>query len=245
MNVEPLEAFCPKQMDMARVLVIEDEADLREVLEYNLTKEGHKVTLVPTGTEGLKLAREHQPDLILLDLMLPDTTGTAVCKTLKKDPATRDIRVIMVTAKGEEIDRVVGFELGADDYVVKPFSVRELLLRVSAVMRRTETPATGFIEFGDLRIDPAAHRAWVGGQEVMLTTLEFKLLVTLYERKNRVQTRSVLLNDIWGIEADITTRTVDTHVKRLREKLKGVGRYVETVRGVGYRFTDTPSEEEL
>jgi two-component system phosphate regulon response regulator PhoB len=228
---------------MARVLVIEDEADLREVLDYNLTKEGHRVTLASTGADGLRVAREQQPELILLDLMLPDTTGTAVCKTLKKDPVTRDIRVIMVTAKGEEIDRVVGFELGADDYVVKPFSVRELLLRVGAVLRRKDTPTTDFVEFGDLRIDPAAHRAWVAGNELSLTTLEFKLLLTLYERKNRVQTRSVLLSDIWGIEADITTRTVDTHVKRLREKLKGAGRYIETVRGVGYRFTESPSDE--
>ena len=149
----------------------------------------------------------------------------------------------MVTAKGEEIDRVVGFELGADDYVVKPFSVRELLLRVNAVLRRKDAPSTDFVEFGELRIDPAAHRAWVAGAEVALTTLEFRLLLTLYERKNRVQSRSVLLNDIWGIEADITTRTVDTHVKRLREKLKGVGRYIETVRGVGYRFTESPSED--
>jgi two-component system phosphate regulon response regulator PhoB len=230
-------------MRMARVLVIEDEADLREVLDYNLTKEGHRVTLVATGAEGLRVAREQQPELILLDLMLPDATGTSVCKTLKKDPATREIRVIMVTAKGEEIDRVVGFELGADDYVVKPFSVRELLLRVGAVLRRKETTSTDFVEFGELRIDPAAHRAWVADVEIALTTLEFKLLLTLYERKNRVQTRSVLLNDIWGIEADITTRTVDTHVKRLREKLKSVGRYIETVRGVGYRFTESPSED--
>ncbi len=230
-------------MLMARVLVIEDEADLREVLDYNLRKEGHRVTMTGTGAEGLRLARELQPDLILLDLMLPDTTGTAVCKTLKKEQATREIRVIMVTAKGEEIDRVVGFELGADDYVVKPFSVRELLLRVNAVLRRKDATTTDFVEFGDLRIDPAAHRAWVAGNEITLTTLEFKLLLTLYERKNRVQTRSVLLSDIWGIEADITTRTVDTHVKRLREKLKAVGRYIETVRGVGYRFTDSPSED--
>ncbi len=228
---------------MARILVIEDEADLREVLQYNLTKEGHRVTLVSTGAEGLRATRELQPELVLLDLMLPDMSGTAVCKTLKKDPVTRDVRVIMVTAKGEEIDRVVGFELGADDYVVKPFSVRELLLRIGAVLRRKDTPSSDLIEFGDLRIDPAAHRAWVGGVELALTTLEFKLLLTLYERKNRVQTRSVLLSDIWGIEADITTRTVDTHVKRLREKLKGAGRYIETVRGVGYRFTESPTED--
>ncbi len=229
---------------MARVLVIEDEADLREVLEYNLSKEGHRVHLVSTGAEGLRVARETHPELILLDLMLPDMSGTSVCKTLKKEAATRDVRVIMVTAKGEEIDRVVGFELGADDYVVKPFSVRELLLRIGAVLRRKDTPPPELVEFGELRIDPGAHRVWVAGTEVALTTLEFKLLLTLYERKNRVQTRSVLLNDIWGIEADITTRTVDTHVKRLREKLKVVGRYVETVRGVGYRFTETPVDEE-
>ena len=248
---------------MTRVLVIEDEADLREVLDYNLTKEGHRVTLVATGTEGLRAARELQPDLILLDLMLPDTTGTAVCKTLKKfHDWGLPVSALVDTAQGVdgcldyyrkigaqrdqlpfEIDRVVGFELGADDYVVKPFSVRELLLRVNAVLRRKDATVTDFVEFGELRIDPAAHRAWVAGVEVALTTLEFKLLLTLYERKNRVQTRSVLLSDIWGIEADITTRTVDTHVKRLREKLKSVGQYIETVRGVGYRFTEAPSED--
>src|SRR5579864_6431560 len=229
---------------MARVLVIEDETDLGEVLDYNLSKEGHRVHVVKTGAEGLRAARDLHPDLILLDLMLPDMSGTAVCKTLKKDQALRDVRVIMVTAKGEEIDRVVGFELGADDYVVKPFSVRELLLRVGAVLRRKDVAASDLVDFGELRIDSAAHRVWVSGVEVALTSLEFKLLVTLYERKNRVQTRSILLNDIWGIEADITTRTVDTHVKRLREKLKNVGRYIETVRGVGYRFTEAPMEGE-
>ncbi len=228
---------------MARVLVIEDEADLREVLEYNLTREGYRVQLAPNGADGLRLARETRPDLILLDLMLPDMPGTAICKTLKRDPLTQDVRVIMLTARGEEIDRVVGFELGADDYVVKPFSVRELLLRMAAVLRRNDAPAPAVIQFGELRIDEAAHRVWVGGNEVALTSLEFKLLVVLYERKNRVQTRSVLLSDIWGIEADITTRTVDTHVKRLREKLGGVGRYIETVRGVGYRFTDSLEPE--
>jgi two-component system phosphate regulon response regulator PhoB len=228
---------------MARVLVIEDETDLREVLDYNLSREGHRVHLVSTGAEGLRVARELHPDLVLLDLMLPDMSGTAVCKNLKKEPSLRDVRVIMVTAKGEEIDRVVGFELGADDYVVKPFSVRELLLRVGAVLRRKDGPASEFVDFGELRIDAAAHRVWVGGDEITLTSLEFRLLVTLYERKNRVQTRTILLNDIWGIEADITTRTVDTHVKRLREKLRNVGRYIETVRGVGYRFTESPVEE--
>jgi two-component system phosphate regulon response regulator PhoB len=229
---------------MARILVVEDEADLREVLDYNLTREGHKVLLAKNGAEALKLAREGHPEVILLDLMLPDVPGTTVCKTLRKDPAIHDARIIIVTAKGEEIDRVVGFELGADDYVVKPFSVRELVLRIGAVLRRGEASTSEQVEFGELSLDLAAHRVWVRGAEITLTALEFKLLVTLLERKNRVQTRSVLLSDVWGIDADITTRTVDTHVKRLREKLGAAGAYIETVRGVGYRFTDEPSSEQ-
>ena len=150
----------------------------------------------------------------------------------------------MLTAKGEEIDRVVGFELGADDYVVKPFSVRELLLRVQAILRRSqgEQEAAPGIRFGSLRVDREAHRVWANDTELELTALEFKLLVTLYDRKNRVQTRAALLIDVWGIDADITTRTVDTHVKRLREKLGEAGAYIETVRGVGYRFADNPEE---
>jgi two-component system phosphate regulon response regulator PhoB len=226
---------------MASVLVIEDEADLQEILRYNLTQAGHEVRVAGTGAEGLRLAREQRPDILLLDLMLPDMAGTAICKQLKSDPTTRGIHVVMVTAKGEEIDRVVGFELGADDYVVKPFSVRELLLRMQAVMRRTEPaqPAS-LITFGSLRIDRHAHRVWVGSEEVALTALEFKLLVTLYDRQNRVQSRNQLLSDVWGIEAEVETRTVDTHVKRLREKLGDAGKYVETVRGVGYRFSAEP-----
>ncbi len=224
---------------MARVLVIEDESDLREILEYNLIQAGHTVQLVTTGHDGVKRARETRPDLILLDLMLPDLPGTEVCKTLKKDPATQTIRIIMVTARGEEIDRVVGLELGADDYVTKPFSVRELLVRVAAVLRRTsDKEPDSLIAFGCLKIDRAAHRVWVEGAEAILTALEFKLLVTLFERQNRVQSRSVLLNDVWGMQANITTRTVDTHVKRLREKLGLAGDYIETVRGVGYRFAE-------
>ncbi len=229
--------------NMARILVIEDEPDIQQILDYNLRQNGHKVFIAGKGQEGLRLAREKQPDLVLLDLMLPDIPGTEVCKSLKSDPALKHVQVMMLTAKGEEIDRVVGFELGADDYVVKPFSVRELLLRVQAVLRRSagEGPALDGFEFGDLKVDRTAHRVWVSGEEVELTALEFKLLVTLFDRKNRVQTRAALLNDVCGIEADITTRTVDTHVKRLREKLgTNVGNYVETVRGVGYRFAESP-----
>ncbi len=229
---------------MARILVIEDEPDIQQILDYNLREKGHKVFIAGSGEEGLRLAREKRPDLVLLDLMLPDIPGTEVCKTLKSDPATRNVQVVMLTAKGEEIDRVVGFELGADDYVVKPFSVRELLLRVAAILRRSqgEQEAAPGIQFGALRVDREAHRVWANDVELELTALEFKLLVTLYDRKNRVQTRAALLSDVWGIDADITTRTVDTHVKRLREKLGDVGAYIETVRGVGYRFADNPEE---
>jgi two-component system phosphate regulon response regulator PhoB len=228
---------------MARLLVIEDEKDLQKVLEFNLRQAGHEVLTALRGREGLQLAREHHPDLVLLDLMLPDLAGTEICKALKQDAHTRDIAVLMLTAKGEEVDRIVGFELGADDYVVKPFSVRELLLRIEAILRRStgEPAIEDLTEFGCLRIDRAAHRVWVETQEVELTALEFKLLTNLFERKNRVQSRAALLDDVWGIAADITTRTVDTHVKRLRQKLGGAGDYIETVRGVGYRFADSPS----
>jgi two-component system phosphate regulon response regulator PhoB len=230
-------------MAMARILVVEDEADIREVLEYNLKREGHEIALAGTAKDGLRMAREKRPDLVLLDLMLPDGSGTDLCKALQQDPVTRGVRVLMLTAKSDEIDRVIGFEIGADDYVVKPFSVRELLLRVNAVLRRSTTDEEGeTTKFGMLRVDRGAHRVWVDGQEVELTALEFKLLLTLHDRKNRVQTRDALLSDVWRIDADVTTRTVDTHVKRLREKLGPAGAYVQTVRGVGYRFAERPDD---
>lgn len=230
---------------MARLLIIEDESDLRQVLGYNLTQAGHEALTAETGAIGLRLAREQRPDLVLLDLMLPDLSGTDICRMLKEGADTKEIPIIMLTARGEEVDRVVGFELGADDYVTKPFSVRELMLRIQAVLRRAGAPdgaKTDVVEFGCLRVDRDAHRIWVGDAEVELTALEFKLLLTLYDRRNRVQTRSALLDDVWGIQADITTRTVDTHVKRLREKLDKARDYVETVRGVGYRFVGSPDE---
>ncbi|MBI5485806.1 MAG: response regulator [Deltaproteobacteria bacterium] len=231
---------------MARILIVEDERDLQAVLEYNFRQAGHEVLQALRGEEGLRLARQHRPDLICLDIMLPDVPGTDVCRQLKNDAATREIPVLMLTAKGEEIDRVVGFELGADDYVVKPFSVRELLLRIQAILRRAagEAETRPLIEFGRLRVDRDAHRVWVDGDEVALTAMEFKLLVTLHERRDRVQSRDVLLDVVWGIQADVTTRTVDTHVKRLREKLGPAGVYVETVRGVGYRFAASPAAAE-
>lgn len=229
---------------MSRILVVEDEADLRQVVEFNLTQAGHEVVATESGKAALVLAAQRPPDLILLDIMLPDMSGLEVCRQLKNRPDTKEVLVMMLTARGEEIDRVVGFEIGADDYVVKPFSVRELTLRVAALLRRVhESPSPEHVvEFGTLKMDRQAHRAWVEGQELELTALEFRLLSLLHERRDRVQTRSALLDVVWGIRADVTTRTVDTHVKRLREKL-GVARdYIETVRGVGYRFVASPAE---
>jgi two-component system phosphate regulon response regulator PhoB len=229
---------------MARILVIEDERDLQDILAYNLRQAGHEVLQATRGKDGVALARRERPELVILDLMLPDMPGTEVCKELQNG-ANRGLPVIMLTAKGEEVDRIVGFEVGAADYVTKPFSMRELLLRVNAVLGRAQRPSAaateeGTIVFGILRIDRDAHRVFVEGKEVELTALEFKLLVTLHERRNRVQNRSQLLSDVWGIDADITTRTVDTHVKRLREKLGVAGDYIDTVRGVGYRFRGEP-----
>jgi two-component system, OmpR family, phosphate regulon response regulator PhoB len=228
---------------MARILVIEDEPDIREVLDYNLRTAGYDVIPAERGREGLTLAREQRPDLVLLDLMLPDLSGTEVCRAIKDDPSTRATPVVVLTARNSEIDRVVGFELGADDYVTKPFSVRELILRIRAVLRRSESRPVeaNLVDFGTLRVDRDAHRVWVSGEEVELTLLEFKLLVTLYDRRNRVQSRGSLLDHVWGLDTKISSRTVDAHVKRLREKLGDARDYIETVRGVGYRFAEIPA----
>lgn len=229
----------------ALILVVEDEPDLASTLEYNFQREGFQTRAALNGTAALDLAaQEPLPDLVVLDLMLPDVPGTEVCRRLRSDERTRGIPVLMLTAKSDEIDRVVGFEVGADDYVAKPFSVRELMLRVRAILRRStvDEPKDNELRFGDLRIDAPGHRVWVGEDEVRLTALEFRLLTTLLARKGRVQTRDTLLSDVWGIDAEVTTRTVDTHVKRLREKLEPAGHYIETLRGVGYRFRARPDE---
>ena len=225
---------------MAKILIVEDEADLRDLLAWNLKASGHEAIEAATGAEGIARALRDRPDLVLLDLMLPDVQGADVCRRIRSDPALAGTRVIMLTARGEEIDRVVGFELGADDYVVKPFSVRELLLRIGAVLRRGEGRADEEkpIAAGPLVVDRARHKVTVAGEEVALTALEFKLLFTLLSRRGRVQTRERLLEDVWEMNPEVTTRTVDTHVKRLREKLGAAGAFVETVRGVGYRFAE-------
>jgi two-component system phosphate regulon response regulator PhoB len=227
---------------MSRILIVEDEADIRDVLAFNLRQAGHQVLTAATGRQAIEQLGA-KPNLVLLDVMLPDLSGFEVCKAIRQNAATKHTPVLMLTARGEEIDRVVGFEVGADDYVVKPFSMRELLLRVQAVVRRAspaQSPEPSVIELGELRIDREAHRVWVAGREVELTALEFRLLITFYERRERVQSRATLLDDVWGVSPDIATRTVDTHVKRLREKLGPIcGELIETVRGVGYRFTVT------
>jgi two-component system, OmpR family, phosphate regulon response regulator PhoB len=228
---------------MALILIVEDERDLATTLEYNLGREGYRTRVAYTGHEALTAVSKEAPDLVLLDVMLPDLSGVEVCRRLRQNEKMKAVPIVMVTARGEEIDRVVGFEVGADDYVVKPFSVRELLLRIQAILRRAAPPSpttSAPVVFGRLEVDESAHRVKVDSEEVVLTALEFRLLLTLLQRKGRVQTREALLNDVWGISANVTTRTVDQHVKRLREKLGTAGVYVETLRGVGYRFADKP-----
>jgi two-component system phosphate regulon response regulator PhoB len=222
---------------VATILIIEDESDLASLLRWNLEKAGHAVELAETGAAGLARAKELEPTLVLLDLMLPDVSGLDVLRALRAEPRLRDTLVVMVTARGEEEDRVRGFEVGADDYVVKPFSVRELVLRVGALLRRNEDgPAfKPPLVFGELVVDSVAHRVTWRGQEIAITALEFKLLEFLLEREGRVQSREVLLQDVWELKVGVVTRTVDTHVQRLRDKLGEAGDVIETVRGVGYR----------
>ncbi len=224
---------------MTSVLLVDDERDLLSLVDFNLRAAGFETVLAATGEQALVALRRRVPDLVVLDVMLPDVSGTEICRQIKTDPRTRHVPVVMLTAKSDEVDRVVGFELGADDYVTKPFSVRELVLRLRALLRRTgsgrpeERPRE---VVGPIRIDADAHRCFVDGAEVQLTALEFKLLSTFMARLGRVQSREQLLQDVWEMSSEVETRTVDTHVKRLREKL-GTGRdLLETVRGVGYRL---------
>lgn len=227
---------------MKKVLIIEDEKDLAELLAFNLEKEGYAATCVHDGKLGMERAGAELPDLILLDLMLPGLLGTEVCKALRKDPRTARIPIIMITAKGDEIDRVVGFEVGADDYIVKPFSMREVALRVKAVMRRFEqdvqVSAADFFSIGDIVIDKQRHTVTSAGREIELTSTEFKLLLYLAEKKGRVQGREKLLENVWSYNNAGDTRTVDTHVTRLRSKLGAPGDIIKTVRGFGYKIEE-------
>jgi len=223
---------------MKTVLIIEDERDLADLLAFNLEKEGYRTLISQDGVMGLEKARELSPDLILLDLMLPGMSGTEVCKSLKGSEKTSRIPVIMLTARGDEIDRVVGFEVGADDYVPKPFSTRELILRVKAVLRRSsaETAVGRIINIGSVSIDTDRHTVTVAGKKTDLSAIEFKLLLTLAERQGRVQSREQLLKDVWGYSYAGDTRTVDTHLTRLRAKLGEGGELIRTVRGFGYKL---------
>ena len=211
----------------SQVLIIEDEPDIRKTIDYNLTKESFKVVQAGSIEEGEKALASNQIDVIILDLMLPDGSGLTLCRDIKSDDKTKHIPIIILTAKTEEVDRVVGFELGADDYVTKPFSVRELILRVKAILKRGPTSNNNSEDdeysFGELTLNFEAHQAYINGNEISLTALEFRLLKHLIDRKGRVQTRDQLLEDVWGYSSDVTTRTVDTHIKRLREKLGSVG----------------------
>ena len=224
----------------ARILIVDDEPDVIRLVEFNLSAAGYETVSAVDGAEALKKARALTPDLIILDLMLPEMDGLEVCKLLRRDQNTASIPIIMLTARAAEMDRVLGLELGADDYVTKPFSPRELVLRVKRLLRSGASPPEPGerIQAGDLLVDILRHQTLVGGKAVELTATEFKLLTTLAQRRGRVQTREKLLQEVWGYDNVIDTRTVDTHMRRLREKLGTASRYLDTVRGVGYRFVE-------
>jgi len=223
---------------MAKILVIEDEKQISELLEYNLRQAGYFVECAFDGQDGLQKAKTIKPDLIVLDLMLPKIDGMEVCRKLKSESDTKAISIVMLTAKSEEIDRIVGLEMGADDYVTKPFSVRELVLRIKAILKRNDTvlPESKKIDLPDLLVDPEQHQVFVNGEEIILTHLEFNLLLALANANGRVLTRDLLLNKVWGYDYYGDTRTVDVHVRRLRQKLGVACDHIRTIRGTGYRF---------
>ncbi len=223
-----------------RILVVDDEPDLLELVRFNLSQAGFDVDTAETGREGLDRVQRARPQLMVLDVMLPDLSGTEVCRQIRSDPELRGMPILMLTARSEEVDRVVGFELGADDYVTKPFSPRELTLRVQAILRRTRSDSaeSPVLQHGLLVLDAERHRCAVHGDNVDLTAKEFGLLSTLMRKPGRVMSRERLLDEVWGSDVTVTARTIDTHLKRLREKLGAAGDLIETVRGVGYRFAE-------
>lgn len=226
------------------ILIVEDEPHIARLIQYNLDKSGFTSHVVDNGNAVLGEMARHTYDLVILDIMLPGKDGLELCKTLKGLPQYTRVPIIFVTAKGEEIDRILGFEVGADDYLVKPFSPRELMLRIQAIMKRTqpvqaaESLHSRQIVIHNLVIDRDRHQVTVQGEPIVLTKMEYDLLNLLIDRRGRIQSRQTLLNDCWDIAADVTTRTVDTHIKRLRQKLGEMGDYIETRRGFGYRFKD-------
>jgi two-component system, OmpR family, phosphate regulon response regulator PhoB len=230
------------QSHQERILVVDDEPDIVALVAYHLAKTGYRVSTATNGTDALQVARSERPSMLVLDLMLPGMSGFDVLEQLRKDEGTRHIAVLMLTARKEEQDRIRGLSLGADDYLTKPFSPQELVLRVGAILRRTtsapETP-TDVLQIGPIRVDRAAHRVSIDGIEIDLTPTEYKLLLTLGERRGRVQARGHLLETVWEAAPDIQTRTVDMHIQRLRNKLGEAGDLIETVRGFGYRLRPT------
>lgn len=222
----------------AKILVVDDEPEALEILGFKLKEAGYEPVFAKDGAQALRLARESSPALVVLDLMLPEVDGLEVCKLLRREPATAAIPILMLTARAAEMDRVLGLELGADDYVTKPFSPRELVLRIKKLLARVKAAddPVAQMRFGELEIDVPRHRVLLGGSEVELTATEFKLLELLARRRGRVQTRDRLLQDVWGYDNPIDSRTVDTHMRRLREKVGAAAAYLETIRGVGYRF---------
>jgi len=228
-------------MPAENILIIEDEKNIARLIKYNLEKAGFSCFTTITGEEAFDILDREDISLIILDVMLPKMDGFEFCRSLRQQESYGKVPVIMLTARGEEVDRIVGLELGADDYMVKPFSPRELVLRVKAILRRgrgKQESKKEVLALGKLKVDIPRHKVVIDKKPVELSPMEFKLLVTLLERRGRVQTRDALLNDVWGISADVTTRTVDTHVKMLRQKLGRQGKLVETVRGIGYRIAD-------
>ena len=228
-------------MSKDKILLVEDEPDLLNTLSFNFESEGYKVAKALNGKEAMKFLEDDDSiSLVILDLMLPDMSGLDICRHIRAADKLKDILVIMVTAKGEEVDRVVGFEVGADDYVVKPYSVRELLLRVGGMLKRSskESQSNGkdLIEFEDLKIDNNKHKVYLSDEKISLTSKEFKLLKHLLLKADKVQSRDNLLEKVWGYNNDVTTRTVDTHIKRLRSKIGKYGDKIETIRGEGYLF---------
>ncbi|HEU5049197.1 MAG TPA: response regulator [Gemmatimonadales bacterium] len=222
-----------------RILVVDDEPDITALVAYHLAKAGYRVSTAASGTEALRAAREERPDVVVLDLMLPGTSGYDVLQELRRMEETRDVGVILLTSRRDEVDRIRGLSLGADDYLTKPFSPAELALRVAAILRRIAAPpvaAGSTLTAGPITVDRSAHRVLLEGDELPLTATEYRLLVTLLERRGRVQSRPQLLESVWDAQPDIQTRTVDMHVQRLRTKLGKEGDMIETVRGFGYRF---------
>lgn len=242
LNENPKKDKWDALMQGKKILIVEDDKHISKLVKYNLEKAAFDCNVVVTGEDALNVLDTQAIDLIILDVMLPKMDGFELCKRLRQESKWSMIPIIMLTARGEEVDRIVGLELGADDYIVKPFSPRELMLRIKAILRRKIVPTQenpkDIIEVGILRIDIPRHKVTINEKEIILTAMEFKLLITLVSRQGRVQSRDRLLNDVWEMNSEVTTRTIDTHVKRLRQKLGKVGRYIETIRGHGYRFSE-------